>query len=95
MARSENGGWDFIKQGETYQYKEDGGGIGTAVIGMVEILEDNSGDEYYNFKVRVVQGNHALRVWGNEPFDVGHAKNIGGIYSGMPQFYKEPEYAFD
>lgn len=95
MARSEDGGWDFVKQGETYQYKEDGGGIGTAVVGMFEILEDNSDDEFYSFLVRVVEGNHALKVWGREPFSVGHRKNIGGIYSGMPQFYETPEYMFD
>ncbi len=95
MARSEDDGWDFIKAGETYQYKEDGGGIGTAVVGMVKILGDNSTDEIYSFLVQVVEGKTALKIWGSKPFSVGHAKNIGGIYSGMPQFYEEPCYGMD
>ena len=95
MARSENGGWDFIKVGETYQYKEDGGGIGTAVVGMVKILENNSDDEYYRLQVQVVEGKTALKIWGDKPFPVMHMKNIGGIYSGMPQFYEEPCYVMD
>ena len=92
MARSENAGWDFIKVGETYQYKEEGFGIGSAIIGMVEILEDTSDDEWYRFLVQVVEGGTALKAWGNKPFPVAHKKNIGGIYSGMPQFYETPEY---
>ena len=92
MARSENGGWDFIKVGKTYQYKEDGGGIGNAVVGMVKILEDTSDDEWYNFLVQVTEGKTALEVWGDKPIPVGHKKNIGGIYSGMPQFYETPVY---
>jgi len=95
MARSENDGWDFIKVGETYQYKEDGDGIGTAVIGMVKIVEDNSDAGYYNFLARVAEGKTALKVWGKQPFIVSHKKNIGGIYSGMPQFYEEPCYIVD
>ena len=95
MARSENGGWDFIKVGETYQYKEDTGGIGSSVVGMVKVLEDNSDGAWYNFLVQVVKGKTALSAFGDKPFPVGHRKNIGGIYSGMPQFYKEPEYTVD
>lgn len=36
MARANNGGWDFIKVGQQYQYKEDG------IIAIVTVLEDNS-----------------------------------------------------
>ena len=89
MARSEDNGWDFIKVGETYQYKEDGGGIGTAIVAMVKILGDNSDEEYYHFVVKRVQGGKAF---GDEPFTVVHLKNIGGIRNGMPQFYETPEY---
>lgn len=92
MARSENNGWDFVKVGKTYQYKEDGIGIGNAVIAMVEILEDNSDGEFYAFLVKRVKGG---KEFGDEPFEVSHKKNIGGIYSGMPQFYKEPEYMME
>ena len=90
MARSENGGWDFIKVGGIYQYKEDG--FGGASVGMVKVLEDTSDEEWYRFLVQVVEGKAALKLWGNKPFPVAHKKNIGGIYSGMPQFYKEPQY---
>ena len=59
---------------------------------MVEILEDNSDEEYYSFLVKRVKGGKAF---GDEPFTVGSLKNIGGIYSGMPQFYEEPVYLMD
>ena len=91
MARSEDGGWDFIKVGNTYQYKEEMG-IGSAVIAMVEIIEDNSGDAFYSFVVKRVKGG---KEFGDKPFAVSHRKNIGGIYSGMPQFYEEPCYMMD
>jgi len=91
MARPERNGWDFVRVGKVYQYKEEWG-IGRALIAMVEILEDTSDDKYYNFKIRPLKGTMELAEIGPEPFEVSHAKNIGGIYSGMPQFYEEPEY---
>jgi len=91
VARSENNGWDFVKVGETYQYKEEIG-PGMAMIAMVKILEDNSSDEWYSFLVEPVKVNKPFDKEMTKPFTVGHAKNIGGIYSGMPQFYETPEY---
>ena len=93
MARPENNGWDFVKVGEVYQYKEEvGASIGGAVIAMVKILEDNSDDNWYCFTVQITEGKSALDIFGSKPFPVAHEKNIGGIYSGMPQFYEEPCY---
>ena len=92
MARPENNGWDFVKVGGVYQYKEEGIGIGSAVVAMVEILGDNSSDEFYDFTVKRVKGG---KEFGDMPFGVSHKKNIGGIYSGMPQFYEEPCYMMD
>jgi len=82
MSRGANGGWDFIKVGGVYQYKE------SPFIGMVEILEDNSDDEYYSFKVQAVEGNMAIP----EPFTVSLLKSNNAIWHEMCQFYEVPEY---
>ena len=92
MARSENNGWYFVKVGGIYHYNDDGICIVNAVIAMVKILEDNSNDEFYDFLVKRVKGG---KEFGDEPFEICHRKNIGGIYSGMPQFYEEPVYMMD
>ena len=84
MARANNNGWDFIKVGETYQYKEDG------FIAMVRILEDNSDNDYYNFTLRVEKSNYEPPQ--NGQFTISSNKNDTGYYSGMLQFYKQPEY---
>jgi hypothetical protein len=84
MARANNNGWDFIKVGGEYQYKED------HFIGMVKVLEDNSDDEMYRFKIQVLKAN--CKDIGPEPFDVSHAKDPSGYYSGMLQFYETLEY---
>jgi hypothetical protein len=83
MARANNGGWDFVKVGQQYQYKEDG------IIALVTVLEDTSTDEAYNFKVRV---DKATFPFPEETFDVMSDKKSTGYYSGMIQFYEQPEY---
>lgn len=83
MARANNGGWDFVKQGGIYQYKEDG------LVAMVEILEEENTEEFYSFRLRVLAAN--MNMVGTE-FNVGHAKDPGGFWSGMQQFYETPEY---
>ena len=80
MSRAPEG-WDFVKVGGIYQYKEDW------FIGIVEVLEDNSTDEYYSFKLNVLQSTHELSI-----FDVSYKKEEKGYYSGMSQFYDYPEY---
>lgn len=82
MARG-NEGWDFVKVGEIYQYKEDG------MICMVRVLEDTSDEEWYKFQVKILASNqdHAGSV-----FIVAHNKTVSGYYSGMSQFYETPEY---
>ncbi len=82
MARPKPGGWDFIKVGEEYQYKED------MLICTVLILEDRSDDESYCFKVKPLEANINI---GHDSFVVGHAK-MPGAYSGQAQFYERPEY---
>lgn len=85
MARANNNGWDFIKVGQVYQYKEDW------FIAMVNILEDNSNDKEYCFKLQVVKSNENPPTE-NGVFEISHAKDVSGYYSGMLQFYETEEY---
>lgn len=82
MARPNNGGWDFVKVGETYQYKED------HFIAMVKVVSDESNENYYKFKVEVQKANEK---WAPSEFEVMHMKE-SGMYSGMSQFFEQPEY---
>ena len=84
MARANNNGWDFVKVGNLYQYKED------SFIAMVTIVEDNSNNDYYNFKLRVEKSNYEPPQ--NGEFEISNIKGDSGYYSGMLQFYQEPEY---
>ena len=91
MARAINGGWDFVEKGGTYHYKEDG------FLAEVTILEDNSNDEYYSFKLQVEQCNYsAPPQHGDEVgvFEISHVKEMDGMYSGMLQLYPERAYAY-
>lgn len=88
MARANNGGWDFVNVGETYQYKEDG------FIAMVTILEDNSDKDQYAFKLRTEKSTHHPPSE-DGVFEISHAKDVGGYYSGMLQIYPHEEYGCD
>jgi hypothetical protein len=83
MARG-NEGWDFVKVGKVYQYQEE------RCVAMVEVVEDNSDDGYYNFKVKILASDLFFKPGGS--FDVSHSKTIKGYYSGMPQLYEEIKY---
>ena len=82
MSRA-NEGWDFIKVGKVYQYKED------IFVAMVKVLEDNSAEDFYKFKLQVLASN--LDMAGEE-FDIEHQKDTGGYWNGMLQLYESPEY---
>lgn len=84
MARANNGGWDFVKVGSTYQYKEDGW------IAMVKIIEDNSTADEYRFKLWVEKATDEPPQDGE--FEISHAKEVDGYYSGMLQIYEHEEY---
>lgn len=86
MSRAVNKGWDFVKVGNTYQYKEDGW------LAMVKVLEDNSTESDYHFKLQVEKSSVELS---NDQtiFDISHSKLIGGYYSGMLQIYETEEYS--
>lgn len=84
MARANNGGWDFVKAGGIYQYKEEGH------VCMVKILEDNSNDLIYNFKLQVVASSSEFNP--GEEFKVKHTKNPGGYWNEMIQLYETAEY---
>jgi hypothetical protein len=83
MARAYNGGWDFVKVGGQYQYKEDW------MIAMVTVLEDNSTDKEYIFKLRVDNCNIEPS---KEEFEITHIKEKAGYYSGMMQLFEHKEY---
>jgi hypothetical protein len=87
MARANDHGWDFVKVGGLYQYKEDG------FLAWVTILEDNSNEKQYKFKLQVEKCNYP------EPpqegvFNISHVKDLNGVYSGMSQLYEQGEYSF-
>jgi len=85
MSRGTDNGWDFVKVGETYQYKESGW------IAMVKVLEDNSTDEEYNFKLQVEKSSWAF-PGPPKSFTLSHNKNFNGVYSGMNQLYENEAY---
>jgi len=84
MARGNNNGWDFVKVDKTYQYKEGGW------IAEVKVLEDNSNEKEYNFKLQVQKSSYA-DVWPKE-FTLSHNKEFDGVYSGMNQIFETEEY---
>ena len=86
MARANDRGWDFVKVGGTYQYKEDG------FIAFVTVLEDNSDDKSYRFKLQVERCNYENPPQ-NGVFNISHVKDLNGFYSGMLQLYEQAEYS--
>lgn len=84
MARAYDKGWDFVKKGNVYQYKED------HLLADVRILEDMSDDKNYSFLIEIIQSN--IDMSNNSKFEVAHIKENAGYYSGMIQFYEHPEY---
>lgn len=85
MARANNNGWDFVKVGGTYQYKEGGW------IAMVKVLEDNSTAEEYAFVLQTEEATD-FPPTADGKFDIMNVKDSGGYYSGMLQLYEKPEY---
>lgn len=85
MARANDNGWDFVKVGEVYQYKEEGH------IMMVEVMENDSDSEYYHFIVKVLEAPSHKSMIGM-CFNVSHSRNPGGYWNNMIQFYETPKY---
>jgi hypothetical protein len=87
MSRAPNGGWDFVKVGKVYQYKEDG------FIAFVTVLEDNSDEEFYRFKLRPEKASEEpFFLEEDGTFEICHVKKMDGVYSGMLQLYEQVEY---
>lgn len=85
MARANDGGWDFIKEGNIYQYKEEG------CVAMVRVLKDRSDKDTYEFDLEVVASADQSFSPGLK-FNVSHTKNPGGFWNEMLQFYEGVEY---
>lgn len=83
MARVNNNGWDFVKVGNQYQYKEG------SFIAMVTVIKDESNDEFYNFELRV---NKSTDRGMSNDFIIVWSKSFDGYFSGMPQFFEKEEY---
>lgn len=83
MSTSPNNGWDFVKIGETYQYKEG------SFIAMISIVEDKSDDEYYRFTIKILEANR-------EPpsmiCDIISQKGLSFGYPGMSKIFKKMMY---
>lgn len=86
MTTAHKKGWDFVKVGETYQYKEDW------FIATVEVLEDNSTEDEYKFKLQTITAN--IKPHDDGIFELTHVKNLDGYYSGMMNLYQYPAYMF-
>jgi len=84
MARANNNGWDFVKEGGIYQYKEEG------CVAMVKIIKDTSDAECYKFEIEVLASDGGILA--GEEFSVSHSKNPGGYWNEMTQFYSTAVY---
>ena len=87
MTTAHRNGWDFVKVGETYQYKEDW------FIATVEVLEDNSTEDEYRFKLQTKTASTTPPTE-DGIFEISHVKDLTGYYSGMMNLYEQPEYMF-
>ena len=77
MASAQNHGWDFLKVGETYQYKEG------KFIAMVQIDEDNSTDDSYQFVIEILKATYKPA---KQRFEISCIKSIDFGYPGMVHF---------
>ena len=86
MASAQDHGWDFLKVGETYQYKQG------KFIAMVQIADDNSTDDFYQFVIEILEATYKpakLR------FEISCIKSIDFGYPGMVYFFDKIEFKRD
>ena len=86
MARSSANygyGWDFVKDGGVYQYKEGG------YVAIVKVWVDHSTDTQYEFHLMILAENHEC---GQKEIILIARKGITGTYNDAAQLYEEPEY---
>ena len=88
MSSASNHGWDFVKVGGVYQYKE------SFFIAMITILEDNSTDKMYDFKIEFGK-NNSKSIKPGTVTTISHVKDFDGAYSGMMQIYKNAIYPLE
>jgi hypothetical protein len=80
MARPINNGWDFIRVGKTYHYREG------RLVAEIEVTEDNSTIERYDFQIKI--NKSIIKDATRKTIRCDHIKDIKGIYSGMPALYE-------
>lgn len=86
MSTANNNGWDFVKVGETYQYKEG------SFIAMISIIEDNSDDENYRFTIKILEATRKPR---SMVCDIFSQKLLSFGYPGMCKIFKKIMYNFE
>jgi len=67
MASAQDHGWNFLNVGENYQYKEG------KFIAMVQIVEDNSTDDFYQFVSEILE---AIYEPAKQRFQISCIKSI-------------------
>ena len=86
MASAQDHGWGILNVGETYQFKEG------KFIAMVQIVEDNSTDDFYQFVIEILEATYKpakLR------FEISCIKSIDFGYPGMRHFFDKIEFKRD
>lgn len=91
MATADNGGWDFIKKGKTYQYKQGD------LVGIIKILKIDSTEKNYIFDVIVEKASVNPR---QIEFKITHKKDLNDEWvaknvNDMIQIYPKPEIKVD
>ena len=86
MASAHDHGWNFLKVGETYQYKEG------KFVAMVLIVEDNSTDDLYQFVIEILEATFKPA---NLRFEISCIKAIDFGYPVMVHSFDKIEFKRD
>jgi hypothetical protein len=86
MASAQDNGWNFLNVGETYQYKEG------KFIAIVQIVEDNSSDDFYQFVIEILEATSKLAKL---RFEISCIKSIDFGYPGMVHYFDKIEFKRD
>lgn len=80
---NDGNGWNFIKLGNNYFYRED------SLVAEVAILQDLTTQEMYRFRVKVLRSNIPMDE--NLEFNVYYTRSQVGFYIGQAEFYENKQ----